>query len=72
MAQLRNQALINNIAKRIKILRESTEVTQEQFFFDTGIHLGRIETGNSNITVSTLEAICAYFDLTLHEFFKGM
>ena len=72
MGQIRNQALLNKIAKRVKTLRESAEITQEQFFFDTGIHLGRIENATTNLTVSTLEAVCKYFGLTLQEFFKGM
>jgi transcriptional regulator with XRE-family HTH domain len=72
MAQVKNQVLLKKIASRIKVLREKKEVTQEQFYYDTGIHLGRIETGNMNVTVSTLDVICRYFDLSLEEFFKGM
>jgi transcriptional regulator with XRE-family HTH domain len=72
MAQVKNQVLLKKIASRIKVLREKKEVTQEQFYYDTGIHLGRIETGNMNVTVSTLDMICRYFDLSLEEFFKGM
>lgn len=72
MPQLKNHALLNKIAHRIKSLREKKQVTQEQFYYDTGIHLGRIETGTMNISVSTLDAICQYFDVTLEEFFKGM
>jgi transcriptional regulator with XRE-family HTH domain len=72
MAQVKNQVLLKKIASRIKVLREKKEVTQEQFYYDTGIHLGRIETGNMNVTVSTLDVICQYFDLSLEEFFKGM
>jgi transcriptional regulator with XRE-family HTH domain len=72
MAQVKNQVLLKKIASRIKALRDKKEVTQEQFYYDTGIHLGRIETGNMNVTVSTLDVICQYFDLSLEEFFKGM
>jgi transcriptional regulator with XRE-family HTH domain len=72
MAQLKNQALLKKIAFRIKSLREKKAVTQEQFYYDTGIHLGRIETGTMNITVSTLSAVCEYFNVTLEEFFKGL
>jgi transcriptional regulator with XRE-family HTH domain len=72
MAQVKNQALLKKIANRIKSLREKQAVTQEQFYFDTGIHLGRIETGRMNISISTLDVICRYFDLSLEEFFKGI
>jgi transcriptional regulator with XRE-family HTH domain len=60
------------MADRIKVLRAKKGVTQEEFYNDTGIHLGRIESGDSNITVSTLDAICKYFDVTLEQFFKGL
>lgn len=72
MGQLRNDILLKKIAERIKTLRSAANVTQEEFYNDTGIHLGRIETADTNITVSTLEAICKYFKLSLHDFFKGM
>lgn len=72
MAQIKNQALLRKIALRIKLLREKKEITQEQFYNDTGIHLGRVETGAMNISVSTLDAICQYFNISLEDFFKGI
>lgn len=72
MGQLKNSILIRKMADRIKVLRAKKGVTQEEFYNDTGIHLGRIESGDSNITVSTLDAICKYFDVTLEQFFKGL
>jgi transcriptional regulator with XRE-family HTH domain len=72
MSQVKNQALLKKIADRIKSLREKQAITQEQFYFDTGIHLGRIETGRMNVSVSTLDAICRYFGLSLEDFFKGI
>lgn len=72
MGQVRNDILLKKIANRIKTLRVAADVTQEQFYYDTGIHLGRIEMADTNITVSTLEIICKYFKLSLHDFFKGM
>jgi transcriptional regulator with XRE-family HTH domain len=71
MSQVKNQVLLKKIATRIKSLRENQAVTQEQFYYDTGIHLGRIETGKMNISISTLDRICKYFNLSLEEFFKG-
>lgn len=51
------------------MLRKQQNITLETFYFDTGIHLARIEQGNTNITISTLYQICRYFGLTLKEFF---
>ena len=69
MGQLRNQALIDTIAVRLKQIREARGITQEVVVYDTSINIGRIEAGQINISVSTLEAICRYFDITLREFF---
>ncbi len=69
MRQIRNQVLIDRVAARIKKLREARHITQEVFYNDTKIHLARIETGQINITISTLEAICKYLGVSLQEFF---
>jgi transcriptional regulator with XRE-family HTH domain len=70
--QIRNEHLLRKIGLRIKDLRERADLTQEEVFNDTKIHIGRIETANSNVSVSTLDAICRYFNIKLDEFFKGL
>ena len=72
MSQFKNHSLNNSIALKIKELRVNRGVTLEIFYFDTGIHLARIEQGKTNITVSTLKRICDYFEINLEEFFKGL
>jgi DNA-binding Xre family transcriptional regulator len=67
-----NKDLLFGIAQRIKQLREEKNISQEVFYIDTDIHIARIETGKLNITVSTLQAICEYFEISLSDFFKGM
>jgi transcriptional regulator with XRE-family HTH domain len=70
MTQSSNPNLNYTIAQKIKQLREGNNVTLEIFYFDTGIHIARIEQGKTNITVSTLHRICEYFNSSLEEFFK--
>jgi len=70
--QIRNQILLEKIGKRVKLLREKANLTQEAVFNDTGIHIGRIETATTNVTVSTLEAICKYFKIELDQFFRNL
>ncbi|MDR1673800.1 MAG: helix-turn-helix domain-containing protein [Bacteroidales bacterium] len=65
-----NTELLKKIAQRIKQLREERKVSQDTFFIDTDIHIARIEIGKTNITVSTLDAICKYFSITLADFFS--
>ena len=70
--QRKNSILVLKIANRIKQLREEKGISQDSFFIDTDIHIARIESGRSNITVSTLSAICVYFGITLSDFFKDI
>jgi transcriptional regulator with XRE-family HTH domain len=72
MGQLKNEALLQEIAKELKRLRRIKGVSQEDVFNDTEIHIGRIETGKSNISISTLSALCNYFGIRLSDFFKDI
>lgn len=68
--QLKNNELLEIIVLCIKELRKDKSITLEAFYFDTGIHLARIEQGKQNISVSTLSKICDYFQISMSEFFK--
>jgi len=70
MEQLRDTKLLQKIALVIKDLRESEELTQEDVYNDTNIHIGRIETARANLSVSTLSALCKYFKIPLSQFHK--
>jgi len=67
--QFQDKELLDSIILTIKEVRKSCGVTLETFYFDTGIHLARIEQGKTNISVSTLFKICLYFSLELSVFF---
>ena len=68
--QLQNTELSKRIVFCIKELRKSKNITLEVFYFDTGIHLARIEQGKLNITIATLSKICEYLQIGLSDFFK--
>ena len=70
--QWRNDVLIEEIARRLKDLRIGRGLSQETVYFNTGIHIGKIEKEKYNITVSTLSKLCDYYQITLEEFFKGI
>ncbi len=63
---------LKKIALRLKKLREEYGLTQEDVINDTGIHIGRIETGKRDFSVSTLRKIAKYFNISIQEFFKGI
>jgi transcriptional regulator with XRE-family HTH domain len=67
--QLQNTILNQQIVFCIKKIRKEKNITLEVFYFDTGIHLARIEQGKQNITVATLSKICDYFEIKLSDFF---
>ena len=67
--QYQDKAIITNVVRCIKDLRQQKSITLEIFYFDTGIHLARIEQGKQNITISTLSKICNYFEISLSDFF---
>ncbi|MCD8072119.1 MAG: helix-turn-helix transcriptional regulator [Alistipes sp.] len=72
MKQIRDQELLRGIAVKMKRLREQRGISQEMVYADTQIHVARIETARVNISVSTLSAICKYFDISLAEFFADL
>ena len=46
--------------------------TQEVVRFDTGLNVGRIEAGCSDITLSTLADLCDYYDISPGELFQDI
>lgn len=68
--QLKDDVLLKSVALRVKSLREELNISQEQFYNETDIHIGRIETGRNNISISTLSRLCHYFNISLSDFFK--
>lgn len=68
--QRHNEALMHLVAIKLKELREIKGITQAEAYRLSGVHLGRIESGNSNITVSTLSALCKLYNISFEEFFN--
>jgi transcriptional regulator with XRE-family HTH domain len=62
--------LLSYIAMKCKELRLKHQITQENFLYDTGIHIGRIECAKRDISISTMMKICTYFEISIEEFFK--
>lgn len=70
MKQIRDSKLLQKIALVIKELRNANNLTQEDVYNDTNIHVGRIETSKANLSVSTLSSLCKYFKIKVSDFFK--
>ncbi len=70
--QRHNEILMRQVAKKLKALRKAKGITQEKVYKDTGMHIGRIEAGNSNITISSLSDLCKYYEISFETFFDGL
>lgn len=68
--QIKNIEILSATAKRLKGLRVEKALSQEIVYNDTNIHIARIETGKNNISVSTLNALCEYYNISLKDFFS--
>ncbi len=58
MGRIRNELALKNISLAIRKVRKEKGITQEDFLFDVGIHVGRIEMGKNDLSFSTLIAVC--------------
>jgi transcriptional regulator with XRE-family HTH domain len=63
---------LKQISLRLKRLREKRNLTQEDVLNDTGIHIGRIETGKRDFSITTLKKLASYFEITPSELLKGI
>lgn len=78
MRHYRNNELLLGIASVAKELREhrKPKISQETVMNDIkiktniSIHLGRIETGGINITISNLSLLCDYYEISLSDFME--
>lgn len=70
MGQVRDDKLLRDIGLAFKKLRVSKKLTQEQVYNDTGIHIGRIETAQTNLTISSINQLCKYYEVGLKQFFN--
>lgn len=68
--QFVDKEFLNDVAIRIKKIRAEKNITQEIFYNDTGINIGRIERSKRNFSISTMKKICKYLDVSLEYFFS--
>ncbi len=65
--------LLAMVASRVKELRLASKHSQESLSEEkTKLHIGRIETGRYNITLTSISVLCKFFGITVEEFFKGI
>lgn len=67
-----DKIFLKKISLRLKKLRESKNLTQEDVLNDTGIHIGRIETGKRDFSISTLRKLAKYFNIAPSDLIEGI
>jgi transcriptional regulator with XRE-family HTH domain len=70
VGQIKNITLLKKVATVLKELRVANNLTQGDVYYDTAIHIGRIEAYKVNLSISTLSELCDYFEISLTDFFK--
>ena len=70
MSQQRDKRLLQKIAITLKGLRDAAGLRQTDVYDETGIHIGRIETANANLSISTLSALCRFYEISMSDFLK--
>ncbi len=67
-----NKKLLKKVTKELIAIRKNVGIKQEDVIFDTGIHIGRIESGMFDITLSTLKKLADYYNTDLESIFKNI
>jgi len=44
-------------------IREAQKISFKDAADDTGINIGRVERGEANLTITTLESLCSYYKI---------
>lgn len=70
--QRRDDAMLQAIAAKLKELRAKTGMTQLAVAKKTGQNIGRMEAAQSNMTISSLEKTCQFYEISLEDFFDGI
>jgi transcriptional regulator with XRE-family HTH domain len=63
------------VGARIKKRRKEKQVSQEAFADLCGLHrshMGQVERGETNVTLSTLHAVVEQLDITISDLFNGI
>lgn len=68
----RNQKFLDKIIIQIKKLRADKNISQEVFYSDTGLNIGRIERGLRDFNMTTLYTICEYLEISPEDFFRNL
>jgi len=70
--QVKNELLVKDVVVLLKKIRVDRKLTLEDVYNDTGIHIARIESAKTNITLSTLQSLLNYYNIKMTDFFNQL
>ena len=69
----RDEELKQKVVDKLIVIRKSLDLTQEDVRFDTGLNIGRIESGKHMPSIPTLIKLLQYYDhMLLTAFFRDI
>jgi transcriptional regulator with XRE-family HTH domain len=68
----KDKELINAMAVVLKDIRKSRTLSQQVVYEETGIHVGRIELGLLNVSITTLSRLCKFYHVNLIDLFARL
>lgn len=63
---------LNDIAQKLKDLRNERGLSQLRVTMDTGVNVGRAESGTRSSSAYSIALLCKYYGISLDDFYKGV
>ena len=67
-----SKKLLTDLARNLKEYRTSKGVSQEEVLNSCGVHIGRIEQGSRDVSITTLKKLSDYFEISISELTEGL
>jgi transcriptional regulator with XRE-family HTH domain len=68
----KDQEMIKALSVVLKEIRKSRSISQQMVYEETGIHVGRIELGSLNVSVTTLSRLCRFYHVNMIDLFARL
>ena len=72
MEELSREAVTSEIVHRLHQARRAQQRTQQEVYDATGVHVGRLESQQANLTLRTLITLARYYGISLADLFQGL
>jgi transcriptional regulator with XRE-family HTH domain len=65
MAVKQDSLFLRELARRLKATREERQLTLQEVYNATGVHVGRVESGKRNVALLTVATLCRHYQVDL-------